>query len=125
MKSFLRLLLKWVFFPVISICLLITLSLYFLKDRICGLVLTEVNTHLNVPLQVSDMDLVFWSSFPNLSVDFEHLFIQESLPNAQVSDTLFYTDQLRLTFNPWDIVRTIATKPFVIDDLLRINPHSV
>jgi len=103
MKSFLRLLLKWVFIPVLSICLLITLSLYFLKDRICGLVLTEVNTHLNVPLQVSDMDLVFWSSFPNLSVDFEHLFIQESLPNAQVSDTLFYTEQLRLTFNPWDI----------------------
>lgn len=49
------------------------------------------------------MDLVFWSSFPNLSVDFEHLFIQESLPNAQASDTLFYTEQLRLTFNPWDI----------------------
>ncbi len=49
------------------------------------------------------MDLVFWSSFPNLSVDFDQLFIQESLPNSQVSDTLFYTDQLRLTFNPWDI----------------------
>jgi hypothetical protein len=103
MKSFLRLLLKWVFIPVISICLLITLSLYFLKDRICGLVLTEVNTHLNVPLHVADMDLVFWSSFPNLSVDFEQLYIQESFPNAQVYDTLFYTEQLRLTFNPWDI----------------------
>jgi hypothetical protein len=103
MKTFLRISVKWILIPLFSICLLISGLVFFFKDRICGLVLTEVNSHLNVPLKVSSMDLVFWSSFPNLSVDFEHLFIQESLPNAQVSDTLFYTDQLRLTFNPWDI----------------------
>jgi hypothetical protein len=103
MKTFLRISVKWILIPLLSICLLISGLVFFFKDRICGLVLTEVNTHLNVPLNVSEMDLVFWSSFPNLSVDFEHLFIQESLPNAQDSDTLFYTDQLRLTFNPWDI----------------------
>jgi hypothetical protein len=103
MKTFLRISVKWILIPLLSICLLISGLVFFFKDRICGLVLTEVNTHLNVPLNVSEMDLVFWSSFPNLSVDFEQLFIQESLPNAQVSDTLFYTDQLRLTFNPWDI----------------------
>ena len=103
MKTFLRISVKWILIPLLSICLLISGLVFFFKERICGLVLTEVNTHLNVPLNVSEMDLVFWSSFPNLSVDFEHLFIQESLPNAQVSDTLFYTDQLRLTFNPWDI----------------------
>lgn len=103
MKKFLRISVKWIVIPLISICLLISGLVFFFKDRVCGLVLTEVNTHLNVPLNVSDMDLAFWSSFPNLSVDFEQLFIQESFPNAQVSDTLFYTEQLRLTFNPWDI----------------------
>jgi hypothetical protein len=117
MKTFLRISVKWIFIPLLSICVLISGLVFFLKDRICGLVLTEVNTHLNVPLKVSDMDLVFWSSFPNLSVDFEHLFIQESLPNSQVSDTLFYTNQLRLTFNPWDIyqgkyhVKRVRVKP--------------
>jgi hypothetical protein len=103
MKTFLRISVKWILIPLFSICLLISGLVFFFKDRICGLVLTEVNSHLNVPLKVADMDLVFWSSFPNLSVDFDQLFIQESLPNSQVSDTLFYTDQLRLTFNPWDI----------------------
>lgn len=103
MKKFLRISVKWIVIPLISICLLISGLVFFFKDRVCGLVLTEVNTHLNVPLNVTDMDLAFWSSFPNLSVDFEQLFIQESFPNAQVSDTLFYTEQLRLTFNPWDI----------------------
>ncbi|MEY3585570.1 MAG: hypothetical protein RLZZ243_634 [Bacteroidota bacterium] len=83
--------------------MLISGLVFFFKDRICGLVLTEVNTQLNVPLRVSDMDLVFWSSFPNLSVDFNQLYIQESFPNAQPTDTLFYTERLRLTFNPWDI----------------------
>lgn len=83
--------------------MLISGLVFFFKDRICGLVLTEVNTQLNVPLNVSEMDLVFWSSFPNLSVDFNQLYIQESFANAQPKDTLFYTERLRLTFNPWDI----------------------
>jgi hypothetical protein len=103
MKTFLRISFKWIFIPLLSICLLISGLVFFFKDRICGLVLTEVNTQLNVPLRVSDMDLVFWSSFPNLSVDFNQLYIQESFPNAQPTDTLFYTERLRLTFNPWDI----------------------
>jgi hypothetical protein len=103
MKKFLRISLKWIVIPLLSICLLISGLVFFFKDRICGLVLTEVNTRLNVPLRVSEMDLVFWSSFPNLSVDFNQLYIQESFPNAQPKDTLFYTERLRLTFNPWDI----------------------
>jgi hypothetical protein len=103
MKKFLRISLKWIVIPLLSICLLISGLVFFFKDRICELVLTEVNTQLNVPLRVSEMDLVFWSSFPNLSVDFNQLYIQESFPNSQPTDTLFYTERLRLTFNPWDI----------------------
>ena len=103
MKTFLRISVKWIVIPLLSICLLISGLVFFFKDRICGLVLTEVNTYLNVPLHVSEMDLVFWSSFPNLSVDFDQLYIQESFPDARISDTLFYTERLRLTFNPWDI----------------------
>jgi len=103
MKSFLRLLLKWVIIPILSICLLITLSLYYFKDRLCGLALSEVNTYLKVPIQVSEMDLAFWGSFPNLSVDFEGLYMQESFQNAKKTDTLFYTDRLRLSFNPLDV----------------------
>jgi hypothetical protein len=103
MKTALRISVKWILIPLLSACLLISGLVFFFKDRICGLVLTEVNTYLKVPLQVSDMDLVFWSSFPNLSVDLNQLYIQESFPNAKASDTLFYTKQARLTFNPWDI----------------------
>jgi hypothetical protein len=103
MKTFLRISVKWILIPLFSICMLISGLVFFFKDRICGLVLTEVNTYLKVPLHVSDMDLVFWSSFPNLSVDLNHLYIKESFPNAQASDTLFYTEQARLTFNPWDL----------------------
>lgn len=103
MKTFLRISVKWIVIPLLSICLLISGLVFFFKDRICGLVLTEVNTYLKAPLQVSDMDLVFWSSFPNLSVDLNQLYLRESFPNAQASDTLFYTERLRLTFNPLDI----------------------
>ena len=103
MKTFLRISVKWIFIPIFSCCLLVTGALFFFKDRICQFVLSEVNSNLNVPIQVAEMDLSFWSSFPNLSVDLEHLYVHESFEKAQKTDTLFYTDRLRLSFNPMDI----------------------
>lgn len=117
MKTALRIFLKWVLIPLLSLCFIITATVYFFKDRICGVVLTEVNTHLKSPIQVSSMDLAFWGSFPNLSVDFEQIFIQDALPNARKTDTLFYSEKVRLSFNPLDIyhgkyhIKTIKVAP--------------
>lgn len=117
MKMILRLIFKWIFIPVFSSCLLGTGALFFFKDRICQFVLSEVNTNLKVPIQVAEMDLSFWASFPNLSVDLEHLYVQESFEKSKKTDTLFYTDRLRLSFNPLDIyhgkyhVKKISVNP--------------
>lgn len=103
MKTALRIFLKWILIPLLSICVLITGTVFFFKDRICGVVLTELNTHLKAPIQVSSMDLAFWGSFPNLSVEFEQIFIQDALPDARKTDTLFFSEKVSLSFNPLDI----------------------
>ena len=103
MKTALRILLKWILIPLLSICVLISGTVFFFKDRICGVVLTELNTHLKVPIQVSNMDLAFWGSFPNLSVEFEQIFIPDALPDARKTDTLFFSEKVSLSFNPIDI----------------------
>ncbi|MGS7457676.1 hypothetical protein, partial [Mycobacterium tuberculosis] len=41
--------------------------------------------------------------FPNLSLDFNEVFIQDAYPNSTELDTLLYTEQIRLKFNPIDI----------------------
>lgn len=97
--------LKWFFGIVIGVVLLVTGGLYYFKDEIIGMVLEEVNAHLKAKVKVEKVDISFWSSFPNLSVDFNHVFVQDTYENSTENDTLFYSDKIRLRFNPMDIWR--------------------
>lgn len=86
-----------------ALCLLLTLLLYIFRDDIIGYVVKEVNKNLNAKVSVSRIDLTFWSSFPNLSVDFRNVFISDALPESTTKDTLLYSKLIRLKFNPVDI----------------------
>jgi hypothetical protein len=102
MKSIVKVL-KW-FFGILSVtALLITLSLYLFKDKIIGVVINEANQYLAVPVKVAKVDIAFWGSFPNLSVDFDGVLIRDALPDAHTTDTLLFTEKIRLKFNPLDL----------------------
>lgn len=76
-----------------------------MRDSIVGLVVTEVNKNLNAPVKVEDLSLTFWSSFPNLSVDFNNVYIQSANQGALATDTLLYADRIRLKFNPFEVLK--------------------
>ena len=101
-KRLLRIL-KWSVGILFGLFLLATACLYFFKDKIIGVVVTEVNKTLNVPVSVENVDLAFWGSFPNLSVDFNEVYIQDAFPNQKPKDTLLYSERIRLKFNPIDL----------------------
>lgn len=103
-KRFFRFL-KWFFGIIIGLSLLITGSIYYFKDEIIAVVLDEVNSNLKAKVEVEKIDIAFWSSFPNLSVDFNHVFVPDAYPDTTYTDTLFYSDKIRLRFNPMDIWR--------------------
>ncbi len=115
----------WFFGVLLGIVLLITSGLYFFKDDICGYVITELNQHIKGKVTVSKVDLAFWGSFPNLSVDFNKVFIQDSYKKSTDRDTLLYSNRIRLKFNPIDIwnedynVKAIEVSPGSIQ--LKIN----
>jgi hypothetical protein len=89
----------------LGIVALISVALWVFKDDICGLVVNEVNKQLKSKVIVGEVDLAFWGSFPNLSVDFNEVFIQDSYFGSTDLDTLLYSDRIRLKFNPMDIWR--------------------
>lgn len=97
--------LKWFFGIFFGVLLLVTVSIYYFKNEIIGMVLKEVNVHLKAKVKVEKVDIAFWSSFPNLSVNFNKVFIQDTYDNATEKDTLFYSERVRLRFNPLDIWR--------------------
>ena len=95
----------WFFGIIVGIMLLISGGLYVFKDEICGKVVQEANKYLNTKVTVADVDLTFWGTFPNLSVDLNQVFIRDAVAHATDRDTLLYTDQIRLKFNALDIWR--------------------
>lgn len=102
-KPFIKFL-KWFFGIIGGFFILITFLLYIFKDDICNAVIAEMNKHLKSKVKVSDVDVVFWGTFPNLSVDFSNVFIQDSYEKSTERDTLFYSDRVRLKFNPLDVL---------------------
>ena len=81
----------WIAGILLGISLMISGGLYFFKDEICAFVIQEVNQHLKAKVKVQEVDLSFWGSFPNVSVDFNEVFIQDSYEDANEYDTLLYT----------------------------------
>lgn len=128
-KSLLFRFLKWFFGIIAGIVVLITLLLFIYKDEICGLVVDEVNHYLKSEVKVSDVELTFWGSFPNLSVDFNNVFIRDSYENATEHDTLLYSERIRLKFNPMDMwrenyeLKSIEISPGVLT--LKVNEDSL
>jgi hypothetical protein len=94
---------KWFVGSITAICCLITLLLYVFKDEICGYVIQHVNGYLKTEVKVAEVDLTFWATFPNLSVDFNGVYIRDAFRKPSKNDTLFSSNQIRLKFNPWDI----------------------
>lgn len=84
---------------------MISLILVIFKDEICGAVIEKMNAYLKTEVQVAQVDLTFWSTFPNLSVDFNDVYVQDPYEGSTKRDTLFASEQVRLKFNPFDIWR--------------------
>ncbi|MCR9172336.1 MAG: AsmA-like C-terminal region-containing protein [bacterium] len=96
---------KWFFGTLLSLFLLISLLLYIYKDDICQAAIDEANKHLKAKVTVSEVDLTFWSTFPNLSIDFKNVYVQDPRDGSTSRDTLLHTQLIRCKVNPFDIWR--------------------
>jgi hypothetical protein len=121
--------LKWFFGIIIGLFLTISALLYFFKDDICDMAIAEVNKYLKAKVSVSDVDLAFWGSFPNLSIDFNNVFIQDSFEGATEKDTLLFSERIRCKFNPLDIwnenytIKSVEVSPGTLQ--LKVNDEGL
>ena len=95
--------LKWFFGTILALVLLISGALYIFEDDIIDYAVSEINSHLKAEVQISKVELSFWSTFPDLSINFSDVFIQDALPNSTYKDTLLYSEMIQLKFDPLEI----------------------
>ncbi|MFM7007153.1 MAG: AsmA-like C-terminal region-containing protein [Flavobacteriales bacterium] len=100
MKFWLRLFKRLILF-VLILMTSISLVLFIFEDRIISKVVAGVNTYLKVPVQVQQIELHFWRTFPNISIAFNHLQVADPF---QKTDTLLSAEQICLRFNPIDLL---------------------
>jgi len=68
MKKYLKKILKWTGITLLLIIVLLILTPILFKDQIKQMVVDEVNKNLTAELVVGDIDLTFFSTFPNMTI---------------------------------------------------------
>ncbi len=94
---------KWLAISCVTLFLLISLLLYIFKNDIIRYAVKQMDKHLMTRVDVRSIDITFWATFPSVSLDLNQVKVREAYFNARNSDTLLYTDLIRLKFNPLDI----------------------
>lgn len=95
--------LKWTCISLIGLMLLITLLLLIYRKDIQQYALSQLDQYLDTKVYVYDMDVTFWSTFPNLSIEFDNVLIKdEMIVEGTLPDTLLYAESLILKLNTSD-----------------------
>ncbi|WP_375579064.1 AsmA-like C-terminal region-containing protein [Marivirga tractuosa] len=77
--------------------------LYYNQDQLIDKILSEVNKTIQTPVEVGTIDINWWTDFPNISLRFQDVFIEESLERS--SFPLAKLEELALSFNTLDFLK--------------------
>lgn len=106
MKKALKILRKiffWIFFVGLFLTTVVTVIFYVYEDEIKQYAIDELNEYLTTPVEVEDIELSFFHSFPSASIEFKNVFIADAYPELVSDDTLFHAQSMFFNFNIMDI----------------------
>ncbi len=96
----------WTGAAVLALLGIAVLMLFVFEDDIKKYITGEANKHLNtvVFIDPKDISLTLFSSFPDVSLEFEHVKALDALPDEK-RDTLFRAERVALSFSLLDFFR--------------------
>lgn len=84
---------------VLGILIIAAISAYLLRDRIVNRFIQEANKHLATPVKIGKMDLSLLAEFPNMSIEFTDVYVEDSHPEVF---PLFTAKKVSFSFNAID-----------------------
>jgi len=76
---------------------------YYYQDEIKNHFINEMNKQLNTPVRVEQVNVSALDDFPNISLSFTNVYIEESFKNS--SDPLVTADKIQFSFNLLEIYK--------------------
>lgn len=108
---------KFLAYSVLILLLLtggLVASVYFFQDRIIKRFVDVANKSLNTPVTIGGIKVSALDEFPNLSIVFTNVYIEDSHPEK---DTLLTASRISFTLNPIDVWNGIYdVKGLTIED---------
>ena len=93
----------WIFFVCLFLLTTVTVILNIYEDDIKQYAISELNEHLTSNVEVEDIELSIFHSFPSASIQFQKVFIPDAFPEIESDDTLFYAENMFFNFDLMDI----------------------
>jgi len=72
------------------------LSIFLFKDRIVQQFVAEANKHINTPIKIGQIEIATWQDFPNLSIVFNNVYVEDSHPGEY---PLLTADRISFSLN--------------------------
>jgi len=91
------------FMTVLLLVTILNAGLFFYGDRIEALAIERVNRFLKSKVSVQHVDLVFWGSFPRVSLKLEQVVVGESEPVS--GEPLLRCQSLMVSFHPIELLQ--------------------
>jgi hypothetical protein len=105
MLRILRRIALWILLVLVLLFTGINAGLYFFGDEIAGLATAQVNRYLKTKVAVGKVDVVFWKSFPLVSLRLQKVRMDES--DSLTGSPLLTCDELMVAFRPLDLLRGV------------------
>jgi len=100
--------------------------LWVFKDQFISAVLESMNRRLNTKIQVEQVDLSFWSTFPYVSVELQKVGVLEAGALARPDSLLLHCQSIYLQANPFDLFKeNIVVRRISVNQgrlMVRYNP---
>ncbi|MCH2233488.1 MAG: AsmA-like C-terminal region-containing protein [Crocinitomicaceae bacterium] len=93
----------WTFFIGLFLVTTLTVILHIYEDDIKQFAIDKLNENLKTDVEVMDIDLTIFDSFPYATLQFNRVYIEEVFPEDNSHDTLFYAGNLYMHFNVMDL----------------------
>lgn len=78
----------------------LTISVVVFKDRIIQQFINEANKSLSTPVKIGKIEVSAWRDFPNLSIVFHNVYVEDSYPQKQ---PLLEAETISFSLNTWEV----------------------
>ncbi len=101
----LKILRKAVIYLLVTLLIFVSagsISLYLYEDEIVQHLIRQANERIKTPIHVDDVELTWWANFPDVSLVFTGVLVEENKPAPGI---LAQVEQVDIAFSIWNLLQ--------------------